>query len=89
MEGISAYKKTVFAYDRVVSQHYKSVNFGAAHRESDAYPEQFRTKKSKFTTLFGFTVVCSYRISLGNVKDEGLKELCRDLSSKKANFLNQ
>ena len=67
----------------------KGVNFGAALRESDAYPEQFRTEKSKFTTLVGFTVICSYRISLGNVKDEGLKELWRDLSSKKASFLNQ
>ena len=66
----------------------KGVNFGAALHESDAYPEQFCTEKSKFITLVGFTVVCSYRISLGNVKDEGLKELWRDLSSKKANFLN-
>ena len=65
------------------------MNFGAALRETDAYPEQFRTEKSKFTTLVGFTVVCSYRISLGNAKDEGLKELWRDLSSKMANFLNQ
>ena len=65
------------------------MNFGAALRESDAYPEQFRTEKSKFTTLVGLTVVCSYRISLGNMKDEGLKELWRDLSSKMANFLNQ
>ena len=44
------------------------------------------TEKSKFITLVGFTVICSYRISLGIVKDEGLKELCCDLSSKKANF---
>ena len=65
------------------------MNFGAALRETDAYPEQFRTEKSNFTTLVGFTVVCSYRISLGNAKDEGLKELWRDLSSKMANFLNQ
>ena len=36
--------------------------------------------------LVGFTVVCSYRISLGNAKDEDLKELWHDLSSKKANF---
>ena len=27
--------------------------------------------------------------SLVGMKDEGLKELCRDLSSKKANFFNQ
>ena len=66
----------------------QSVNFGAALHESDAYPEQFHTEKSKFTTLVGFTVVCSYRISLGNTKDEGLKELWCDLSSKN-NFLNQ
>ena len=38
--------------------------------------------------MAGFTVVCSYRTSLGNAKDEGLKELWHDLSSKKANFLN-
>ena len=56
------------------------MNFGAALRETDAYLEQFRTEKSKFATLVGFTVVCSYRISLGNAKDEGLKELWRDLS---------
>ena len=71
-----------------MSQRYKSVNFSAALCESDAYLEQFRTEKSKFTTLVGFTVVCSYRISLGNAKDEGLKELWRDLSLKKANFFN-
>ena len=66
------------------------MNFGAALRETDAYPEQFCTEKSKFTTLVGgFTVVCSYRISLGNAKHEGLKELWHDLSSKMANFLNQ
>ena len=89
MEGSSVQKTTVFAYDRVASQCCKSVNFGAALCESDAYPQQFRTEKSKFITLVGFTVVCSCRISLGNAKDEGLKQLWRDLSSKKANFLNQ
>ena len=54
------------------------VKFGAALRKSDTYPEQFHIEKSKFTTLVGFTVLCSYRISLGNTKDEGLKELWRD-----------
>ena len=58
-------------------------------RESDAYPEQFHNEKSKFTALVGFTVVCSYRISLGNTKDEDLKELWRDLSSKNANLVSQ
>ena len=48
-----------------------------------------RAVPHRFTALAGFTVVCSYRISLGNTKDEGLKKLWRDLSSKKANFLNQ
>ena len=43
-----------------------------------AYPEQFHIEKSKFTTLVGFTDLCSYRISLGNTKDEGLKDLWRD-----------
>ena len=69
-----------------MSQHYKASTSVTALRESDAYPEQFRTEKSKFTALVGFTVICSYRISLGNTKDEGLKELWRDLSSKKADF---
>ena len=63
-----------------------SVNFGAAIRESVAYLEQFRTEKSKFNALVGFTAVCFYRISLGNAKDECLTELWCDLSSKKANF---
>ena len=46
-------------------------------------------KNPSLLSLVGFTVVCSYRISLGNMKDEGLKELWCDLSLKKANFLNQ
>ena len=62
---------------------HQNFGFGAALRESDAYPEQFHTEKSKFTALVSFTVVCSYRISLGNTKDERLKELWHDLSSKK------
>ena len=50
-----------------MSQRYKASTSVAALRESDAYPEQFHTEKSQFTTLVGFAVVCSY---LGNVKDE-------------------
>ena len=59
-------------------EHYKASNSVAALCESDAYPEQFHTKKSKFTALVSFTVLCSYRISLGNTKDEGLNELWHD-----------
>ena len=69
-----------------MSQHYKVSTSVTALRESDPYLEQFSTEKSKYTALVGFTVICSYRISLGDAKDEGLKELWRGLSLKKANF---
>ena len=55
-----------------------AVKLSAALHESDAYPEQFHTEKSKFTALVSFTVFCSYRISLGNTKDEDLNELWHD-----------
>ena len=56
----------------------QGVKFSATLHEGDTYPEQFSTEKSKFTTLVSFTVLCSYRISQGNMKDKGLKELWRD-----------
>ena len=59
---------------------------GLVDCKSDTYPEQFHNEKPKFTALVSFTVVFSYRISLGNAKDEDLKQLWCDLSSKKAYF---
>ena len=59
---------------------------GLVDCKSDTYPEQFHTEKPKFTALVSFTVVFSYRISPGNAKDEHLKQLWCDLSSKKAYF---
>ena len=52
------------------------MNFGAALHESDAYREQFHTENPH---LLHWLVSLSYRISLGNVKDEDLKELGHDL----------
>ena len=45
------------------------------NQPSDAHSEQFCTNKSLFTALARVTVLCSYRISLGNMKDKNLKEL--------------
>ena len=50
-------------------------HFGAPYCENDAYLELFCTRKSKCIILVSFTVVCSYRNSWGNVKDEDLKEV--------------
>ena len=59
---------------------------GLVDCKSDTYPEQFHTEKPKFTALVSFTDVFSYIISLGNAKDEDLKQLWCDLSLKKAYF---
>ena len=52
------------------------VKFGASLRERDAYPEQFRTEKSLFTT---FWLVSSSQVPTefhgGNAKDEDLNKL--------------
>ena len=51
----------------------ESFKFGATLCESDTHPEQFHTKKFKFTVVVSFTVLRLYRISVENAKDENFK----------------
>ena len=56
----------------------QNVQFGAALRDSDAYPEQFPTAKLLFTMLDSSNVSSSYKISWRVAKNEDLKELLYD-----------
>ena len=56
------------------------------NEETSPQSEQFHTELPTFFYSFCFTMHKSSRISNGIAKDEGLKELCRDLFVKIAHF---